>query len=217
VASLASALRMPSLPLYDAWSHLVRLTEQASWVEDTSGGHPQRTARLAELLAETIGLDAHERGVVQRAGLIHDVGLSAFPIGLLQCGERSAREAQLYDSHAAISADFIARSNIPCSSQIADAVRHHLQPYDGQGGALVGEQLPLYARIIAIANAFDEMTHDRPGRPATPVRGALKDILRQRGREFDPQLVDRFIELVRQIEREHGNVLAYLSSAAGKT
>jgi HD-GYP domain-containing protein (c-di-GMP phosphodiesterase class II) len=58
------------------------------------------------------------------------------------------------------------------------------------------------------------MTHDRPGRTAVPVRTALKDILRQRCREFDPQLVDHLIELVRQIERESGNVLSYLGQGA---
>jgi putative two-component system response regulator len=210
----AAELLRPQISLSDSWSHLIKLAFDASSAEDSTRLHPYRTARLAGLITEACGLSTHDHDSIVRAALIHEVGLCAIPVALLQSADRSAREDALYDSHADIGADLIGRSNIPQAEQIAEAVRYHHAAYDGQRGGAGGESLPFAARVLAIADAFDELTHGRPGRTALSVQDALKEILRQRARDFDPQLVDRFIDIIRQLARTRPDVMAYLEEGA---
>jgi response regulator RpfG family c-di-GMP phosphodiesterase len=124
--------------------------------------------------------------------------------------ERGERDEALYRSHPHVGANLIARSGIPDAGSVAEAVRFHLTPFDGRGAGTAAETIPLAARILAIASAFDSLLGGRPGRPAMSVQRALRGILEQRARDFDPVLVDRFIELVRRLEAEHPDLVKAL-------
>ena len=92
------------------------------------------------------------------------------------------------------------------SSQVARA-------YAGSLESLVGKRIPIHARIVALADVFDALTHGRPYAPAWPIDKALEEIQAKRGTQFDPDLTDRFIELVRRLQTEHRDLDEYLGRA----
>lgn len=214
VNARAAELRFPLIDRSDAWNQLLEMAVSATVAEDDSGLHAYRTAHLAGMLAQESGLPEREVGVIQNSALLHDAGKAAVPGSVLKSGGTSDRERALYESHATFGADLISRVRIADHTAIADYVRFHHAPYDGQTGLLAGEQLPLGARIVSVADAFDALVRGRPSRPSMSVQEALKELLRQRGRDYDPRLVDLLIALVRRIEREHGDVMAYLADGA---
>lgn len=214
VNARAAELRLPLPERSDAWNQLLEMAVSATVTEDDSGLHAYRTAHLAGLLAQESGLPEREVAVIQNAALLHDAGKAAVPGSVLQSGGTSDRERALYQGHATFGADLISRARIADHTAIADCVRFHHAPYDGQTGLLAGEQLPLAARIVGVADAFDALVRGRPARPSMSVQEALKELLRQRGRDYDPRLVDLLIALVRRIESKHGDVMAYLADGA---
>jgi HD-GYP domain-containing protein (c-di-GMP phosphodiesterase class II) len=104
----------------------------------------------------------------------------------------SAEERQEIEQHAAIGAEIVSR--LEAYKQSVDTIRYHHERWDGTGypDGLKGEQIPLGARIIAVADAFDAMTSDRVYRAALPVDVAFAELAKGRGTQFDPQIVDVF-------------------------
>ena len=158
-----------------------------------TSGHSRRVATLAELVAEDVGMAPKRVDRVRVAALLHDIGkidaeLSAV---LLKPYELTDEERQLIESHAARGAAFL-RDLGSLDSGIVAAVRHHHERYDGTGypDNLAGNEIPLEARIIMMSDSIDAMLSDRPYRRALPVSVVKSELLRCRGTQFDPDLVD---------------------------
>ncbi|HEX8834578.1 MAG TPA: HD-GYP domain-containing protein [Abditibacteriaceae bacterium] len=158
--------------------------------------HSERVAHLSLRLAHRLGLGARETQSLQFAALLHDCGkISLDPCILNKPGALSDDEFSLVKRHPQLGDEFLC-----CAPFLHDArpgVRYHHEYFDGSGypEGLRGEEIPLAARIIGIADAFDAMTNDRPYRPRLDTEHAC-DILRRRaGTQFDPQLVEEFIAL----------------------
>ena len=174
---------------------LQRLARASEYRDDDTGEHTQRVGRISGLIARKLGLDAEDAELIQHAATLHDVGKIAVPDNvLLKPGALTAEEFELMKTHVRAGADMLANSRSPLL-QVAEriALTHH-EWWDGGGyiEGLRGDEIPLPGRIVAIADVFDALTHDRPYKRAKPLETALDEIRSLRGRQFDPRVVDAF-------------------------
>jgi len=160
-------------------------------------GHARRVAFYADLLAAALCLSREERDHVRIAAFVHDIGKVGAPSDVL-AGVVLPDPTRLasVQSHAAIGEKLLRPLGL--EKPVAATVRHHHERFDGAGypDGLAGDAIPLAARIVAIADAFDAMTCDRPYSRARTRDEALVELRREAGRQFDPSLVPLFCELV---------------------
>lgn len=153
-------------------------------------GHSDRVARLSIGIAREIGLSKEEIEVVQRAAILHDLGkIGVSDVVLNKPGRLTSDEFSLIRAHAANGYDILAAT--PSFEALLPGIRHHHERYDGKGypDGLAGEEIPLLARIIAAADAYDAMTSDRPYRRALPNARACHELITGSGTQFDPAIV----------------------------
>src|SRR3954471_591294 len=157
--------------------------------------HLGGVARLAHAVARRLAMSATEVDQVTRAAELHDIGKMAVPDAILEkpAGLDDA-EIELIRQHTIIGERILAVS--PALRQVGLLVRHSHERFDGQGypDGLVGDEIPLGARIIAACDASDAMTTDRPYQPAIPVPEALNELRLCAGGQFDPKVIDAFCE-----------------------
>lgn len=185
--------------------------------DDPTGEHAYRVARLAGLLWEALGEVAHAPAQIEQAARLHDIGKAAVADDLLlKVDPPSVGERQVLKRHAAIGAEMIGRSDHPLRELASDIARFHHEAFDGAGypEGLRGAAIPLPARVVAVCDAFDAMTHPKPYRPALSIADALKEIDRHRGTQFDPRVVDCLEPLVTKLQHKHSDLDAYLGAAA---
>ncbi|MDY0339925.1 MAG: HD-GYP domain-containing protein [Coriobacteriia bacterium] len=158
--------------------------------------HSLHVADYAVAIGAALGM--HERlDELEQAGLLHDIGKIAIPdVILLKPAALTAQEYATMQRHAEVSAEII--GGTPALDDLVPGVRHHHERWDGSGypAGLTGEAIPMEARILAVADAFDAMTSDRPYRTGMPLDEARAELLAQRGRQFDPTIIDTFIPLL---------------------
>lgn len=159
-----------------------------------TGLHSARVAELAGALAAQIGLPARLQRLVRHAALVHDVGKAALPGALLRRrGRLGDAELDLVRRHPAVGARLV--GCLPGTDALAAAVLHHHERWDGRGypAGLAGEQIPLTARLIFVADAYDAMTSVRPyGEVLSPAE-AVAEIERCAGSQFDPAAVKHLL------------------------
>jgi two-component system cell cycle response regulator len=167
------------------------LRERRPDLDEHLGG----VARLAHAVARRLGMSATEVDQVTRAAELHDIGKMAVPDAILEkpAGLNDG-ELDLIRQHTIIGERILAVS--PALRKVGQLVRHSHERFDGHGypDRLVGEEIPLGARIIAACDAFDAMTTDRPYQPAISVREALGELRRCAGGQFDPRVIEAFCE-----------------------
>ena len=150
-------------------------------------------ARYALFLADRIGLGPEERRSIELAGLLHDVGKIGIPDSILRKpGPLTTDEYAIVKQHVWLG-DAIVR-DLPVEA-VRAGVRHHHERWDGGGylAGLAGEDIPLIARIVSVADAFSAMTTTRPYRKALSVPEALARLRAAAGSQLDPRLVDAFV------------------------
>jgi diguanylate cyclase (GGDEF)-like protein/putative nucleotidyltransferase with HDIG domain len=192
-----SELRRMTDQLADSYEATLQALSRALDTRDEeTEEHSRRVRRYTELIARRLGVSNQHLKDIARGALLHDIGKIGVPDAiLLKPGKLDEEEAALMRKHPEIGYGMIA--HIPFLSRAAQVVLHHHEAYDGSGypSKLSGENIPLGARIFAVADAFDAMTTDRPYRKALPVATALAEIKRCRGKQFDPQIVDTFLSI----------------------
>jgi len=154
--------------------------------------HSRRVARLAASTAKQLCLPREDVTRVRRAGAFHDIGKVEVPIEVLnKPGPLTDEEFEVVKRHATAGARMIAESG---DERLAAMVRHHHERYDGGGypDGLAGEEIPIGARIVAVADTFDAVTSARPYRPAMSPGEALLLLRREAGRQLDPKVVAAF-------------------------
>jgi PAS domain S-box-containing protein len=177
---------------------LGRLALAAEFRDDSTFEHIERVAQTSTLLAQTLGLPEHEVELIGLAAPLHDVGkLGVSDQLLLKPGKLTAAEYERMKEHTTDGAAILANSNsdvLQLAEQIA--LSHH-EWWNGNGypHGLEGDQIPLPARIVAVADVFDALTHRRPYKHAWPVERAIAEIRRLSGSQFDPRVVDAFNKL----------------------
>ncbi len=160
-------------------------------------GHLDRTQRYGMAIARRVAPELAARPEVAYGFFLHDIGKVGVPEQVLRkTGPLDAREWDVMRSHPTIGAQII--EPIRFLGQAVEIVRSHHEWFDGSGypSGLAGEQIPLAARIFAIADSFDAMTSDRPYRPALPMEVAVGEVRDGAGTQFDPNAVAAFLELV---------------------
>ncbi len=160
--------------------------------------HSQRVAALARRIAERLGLPAEEQHVIGETARVHDLGKVGISDGLLlKPGRLSPAELESVRKHTVIGAEIIGK--LTEYQRGKEYILFHHERYDGTGVfRLYGQHIPLGARIIAAADAYDAMTSDRPYRKAMPVDEALAEIESQKGRQFDPVVAEALIDIIRR-------------------
>jgi HD-GYP domain-containing protein (c-di-GMP phosphodiesterase class II) len=181
-----------------------------------SGDHARRVTDLALMLAAEMQVSAPEREQLRLGTPLLDIGKMGIEDALLQKrGKLTAAELASIQAHAARGAAIL--EAVPELQSLAPMVRHHHEHWDGTGypDNLAGEDIPLVARIVAVAEAFDAMISGRPYRAAVPVRRAWEELQRAAGKQFDPQCVQAFFGLRSRIapnfKRVAGETTANLS------
>jgi hypothetical protein len=158
-----------------------------------TSGHSRRVAALSKAIAEEMGLAVETVSDIETAALLHDVGKihAEFAPLLSKEGRLTEEEWEIMKTHAAKSADLVGLFSRFQGSILA-MVRHHHERWDGKGypDGIVAESIPLGARIIMVSDTIDAMTTDRPYRKALPFEKVVSELLKYRGIQFAPDLVD---------------------------
>jgi len=158
-----------------------------------TAGHSAAVAIYARDIARRIGLPEDQQELVHLCGLVHDIGKIGLPAGLLEKpGPLTLEERRQMEQHSEIGERIL--RNVDDYSEIADVVRSHHERVDGMGypDGTHGEDIPLLARIIGVADAYDAMTSDRPYREALPSRVARMRLAQAVGTQFDTGVVAAF-------------------------
>jgi HD-GYP domain-containing protein (c-di-GMP phosphodiesterase class II) len=155
-------------------------------------------------IARRMGLDESEQQMAHLAGLVHDIGKIGLPPGLLEkAGPLTLEERRVMQEHSEIGERILV--NVETYSEIAHVVRHHHERVDGNGypDGLTELETPLLARIIAVADAYNAMTSDRPYREAMPSRVARMRLAQAVGTQFDTSVVAAFEAILATADEDY--------------
>jgi HD-GYP domain-containing protein (c-di-GMP phosphodiesterase class II) len=167
-------------------------------------GHSERVGRYARKIAGAMGIEAKEQNRIYLSGLLHDVGKIGIPDHvLLKAGKLTDEEFQIIKQHPEIGARIV--ESLPQLRDLLPGILHHHESIDGSGypHGLVGAEIPLQARIMAVADTYDAMTSHRPYRPGMPREKAIEIIQARAGIQWDVDAVKAFLSLSQQtLEQE---------------
>jgi putative nucleotidyltransferase with HDIG domain len=175
---------------------LERLATAAEFRDDDTGQHTRRVGEMAARLALAVGQSEADAALLRRAAPLHDVGKIAVPDAiLLKPGRLTQEELAVMRTHAARGAEILAGGRSPLVTCAARIARSHHERWDGTGypDGLAGQAIPIEARIVAVADFVDALSHDRVYRPAWPAAEVLAEVRRGRGTHFDPAIVDAYL------------------------
>jgi putative two-component system response regulator len=176
---------------------LRRLALAAEYRDDATGQHTLRVGQMSALIGWELGMPEAQVELLRQAAPLHDVGKIAVPDSiLLKPGKLTAEEFERVKTHTTVGARILSGSRSPLLQMAEDIALYHHEHWDGTGYAqLKGEPIPLVGRIVAIADVFDALTHERPYKHAWSAEDAVTEIQCQRGRHFDPRTLDAFLRI----------------------
>jgi CHASE2 domain-containing sensor protein len=202
--ALERAVRERTTELHDTQLEVVaRLARAAEWRDEDTGEHVVRIGLLCQQLGLAAGLSEIEAETLRHAAVLHDVGKIGVPDRvLLKPGKLDAEEWAVMKTHAQIGASMLSGSHSPLVQQGEEIARTHHERWDGTGypAGLSGEDIPLAGRICAICDVFDALRSRRPYKEPWPLDAAVAEIAGQRGKHFDPALVDLFLPMAAELE-----------------
>ena len=177
-----------------------RLARAAEFRDDNTGQHTERVGQMAALLARQMGLPDPQVSLIRRAAPLHDVGKIGIPDAvLLKLGKLTLEEFELVKTHTTIGARILSGSRFGVLRLAEEIALNHHERWDGNGYVGIRrDQIPLAGRIVAVADVFDALTQKRPYKAAWPVGDAIAEIERQRGQQFDPDVVEAFLRVIDQ-------------------
>lgn len=174
-----------------------RLAAVAEYRDEKAKGHVRRMRRYCELLSRRLKLEPPQTELISRASAMHDVGKVGIPDSiLLKPAPLEPDEWEVMKRHSAIGADLLSGSSSDILQAAETVARFHHERWDGKGypEGLSDDEIPLSARVVAVVEVFDALTSDRPYREAVPHDEALAVMQEERGAQFDPKILDAFVE-----------------------
>lgn len=199
---------------------LEQMAFTAEMRDDLTGEHVYRVARLASILAKENGASEDVCATIELAARLHDIGKVAIPDTLMQkVAPLTDGERQILQTHVTTGAELLSKAKLAYSEIAEEIARHHHERWDGNGypDGISGTAIPLAARIVAVCDAYDALTHEKPYRRAFSSDEAITEIMRQRELQFDPNLVDVFVPLISRLRAEHEYLDEFLGEAARNT
>ncbi len=179
-----------------------RLGKAAEFKDNETGNHILRMSRISAIMAKGLGLTKAECDLILQASPMHDIGKIGIPDNiLLKKGRLDTDEWAIMQSHVYVGAEILKGNNSKLLNTAVEIVLTHHERWDGNGypKGIKGEQIPLFGRICAVADVFDALTSKRPYKEAWPVAKAVSQIRNEKGKHFQPELVDVFIENLPEI------------------
>ena len=189
---------------------LYRLARAAEFRDDLTGQHTLRVGRLSGRMAQVLGLDPEQAQLIARAAPLHDIGKIGIPDAVLLKPERLNREERgVIEKHTVIGADILSGSGYRLLQLAEEIALNHHERWDGLGypRGLAQDAIPIAGRIVAVADVFDALSHERPYKPAWSTREALAEIEANAGTQFDPAVVEAMLRIAPEapvIEAEVG-------------
>lgn len=181
---------------------LIQMADAVDQRDPSTFQHSQRVARYAAAIAEGVGLPIEDVETIRMAGRLHDLGKIGMSNELLfKPGAFDDRELAKFRRHPEIGAELIKRFRLFEEGQTL--VLYHHERFDGGGypAGLAAEAIPVGSRVLAVADAFDAMTAIRVYRDPLSLADAVKELMRNRGTQFDPEIVDAFVDVLLKEER----------------
>jgi putative two-component system response regulator len=179
-----------------------KLATAAEWRDDETGEHIKRIGLMAARIAVELGWRGRDVEDIRLAALMHDIGKVGVPDVILhKPGKLTAEEFEIVKLHPLVGAEILNDAKAPLLRMARDIAFCHQEKWDGTGypQKLAGEAIPPSARIVAVADVYDAMTHPRIYRPAIPREQTLADMNGARGKHFDPAVFDVFRKLLPQL------------------
>jgi len=187
-------LRMKQRELF--LSTVEKLAQAVSIRDTYTGEHSERVTRFALLIGQQLNLPAEDLEMLEYVTPLHDIGKIGIADNILRKpGPLTAEEFDTMKTHTTKGAEIIEK--IPNLCPGLAIVRSHHERWDGRGypDGLAGEDIPVLARVVAVAEAFDAMVFDTPYRNRMPVEEAITELERQQGKQFDPKVVAAFLRV----------------------
>ncbi len=180
------------------------LSNAAEYKDPETASHIARVAYYSKLIAKKYGLDEEEQNILFYAAPLHDIGKIGIPDSiLLKPGKLTKDEFEKMKEHSKIGAGILASKNNEYIKAGRVIARTHHEKYNGQGypEGLQAENIPLFGRIVAIADVFDALTSQRPYKKAWTFENALNLLIEEKNEYFDPQLVDIFVDAQEEVKK----------------
>jgi putative two-component system response regulator len=177
---------------------LDRLAHAAEYRDDDTGEHIKRVGRICNHIATALGLSEQTSELIRLAAPLHDVGKIAIPDStLLKPARLTPEEFEVVKTHTLIGARMLGDGHSDLMKMAERIALTHHERWDGTGypAGLAGEEIPIEGRITSVADVFDALTNERPYKAAWSREDALAEIRRQTGKQFDPAVVEVFLDL----------------------
>jgi putative nucleotidyltransferase with HDIG domain len=179
------------------WGTLKALARTVDAKSSWTAGHSERVADIALKIGKSLGLDTSSLINLQRAAFLHDIGKIGVPVAVLdKPGKLSHEEFNLIKAHPQIGRRIL--EPIKAYDEIIPMVVEHHERFDGKGypDGIKGSSISLGARILAVADVYDALKSDRPYRDGMPFEQVIEIIKQEAGRQFDPVIVNAFLDVV---------------------
>lgn len=189
------------------WGTLTALARTVDAKSPWTAGHSERVTEMALKIGRVLGLTPDELENLHRGGLLHDIGKIGIPISILdKPGKLIDEEYQSIKEHPDMGARIL--EPIAAYAQVVPMVLQHHERFDGKGypGTIAGENLSLGARILAVADVYDALISDRPYRAGMEPGRVIEIIKQEEGSQFDPKVVQGFLEIMKQEGESKGDV-----------
>ncbi|WP_129632832.1 HD domain-containing phosphohydrolase [Candidatus Oscillochloris fontis] len=178
-----------------------RLAQAVEYRDENTGQHTLRVGRISAMIARVLGLDDEQVELIRLAAPLHDVGKIAIPDQiLLKPGKLTHEEMEQMKAHTSIGARLLAGSRLSLLQVAHEIALYHHERWDGAGypHGIKGTAIPISARIVAVADAFDALTHERPYKNAWSINRAVEELRSHQGTRYDPQVLDALVQVLEQ-------------------
>ncbi|MCG7948521.1 MAG: HD domain-containing protein [Candidatus Thiodiazotropha taylori] len=204
---LEQEIRKTTQELHDREQEtLMRLAKAGEYRDEDTGNHILRISRYSLLIAKKLGLSQERCDLIAQSAPMHDIGKIGIPDAiLLKPGKLTAEEYNIMQRHTLLGYEILKDSLSKYIQTGAIIALNHHEKYNGKGypNNLNGDEIPLEARIVAVADVFDALVSDRPYKKSWSIEKAIDYISQERGSHFDPDCADAFLSEMQEVEAIH--------------